>query len=88
MLYLEPPTSGEVLFEGKNITQMFRRANRPQVLALRRQMQYIFQNPYASLDPRMTVADIIMEPFEVHMHIPREQWVTGLDAIVDLIESL
>jgi len=74
VLYLEPPSSGEVVFEGKNITDIFKRANRTQVLALRRQMQYIFQNPYASLDPRMTVADIIIEPFEVHKHIPRDQW--------------
>src|SRR5207249_6457863 len=57
MLYLEPPSSGDVFFEGKNITETFEKANRTQVLAARRQMQYIFQNPYASLDPRMTVAD-------------------------------
>ena len=74
MLYLEPPTSGKVLFNEKNITEIFKKARKDQVLALRRQMQYIFQNPYSSLDPRMTVADIIMEPLEVHKHIPRNQW--------------
>ena len=74
MLYLEPPTSGEILFNEKNITEIFKKARKDQVLALRRQMQYIFQNPYSSLDPRMTVADIIMEPLEVHKHIPRNQW--------------
>ncbi len=74
MLYLEPPTSGKILFNEKNITEIFKKARKDQVLALRRQMQYIFQNPYSSLDPRMTVADIIMEPLEVHKHIPRNQW--------------
>jgi oligopeptide/dipeptide ABC transporter ATP-binding protein len=74
VLYLEPPTSGNIFFNGKNITEIFARGKKDKVLALRRQMQYIFQNPYSSLDPRMTVADIIMEPLEVHKHIPRNQW--------------
>src|SRR5438034_7012449 len=85
MLYLEPPSSGNVFFEGKNITEIFKKAKRTQVLAARRQMQYIFQNPYASLDPRMTVADIIMEPFEVHHHVPRNQW---LDRMYDLLRMV
>src|SRR2546430_2090738 len=83
MLYLEPPSSGNVFFEGKNITEIFKKAKRTQVLAARRQMQYIFQNPYASLDPRMTVADIIMEPFEVHHHIPRDQWLNRMYELLD-----
>jgi oligopeptide transport system ATP-binding protein len=74
MLYLEPPSSGKIFFNGKNITEIFKKGKKDLVLALRRQMQYIFQNPYSSLDPRMTVADIIMEPLEVHKHIPRNQW--------------
>ena len=74
MLYLEPPTLGNIFFNGKNVTEIFKKGKKDQVLALRRQMQYIFQNPYSSLDPRMTVADIIMEPLEVHQHIPRNQW--------------
>jgi len=74
MLYLEPPTLGTIFFNGKNTTEIFKKGRRDEVLALRRQMQYIFQNPYSSLDPRMTVADIIIEPLEVHKHIPRNQW--------------
>jgi len=85
LLYLEIPTSGSIFFNGKNITQIFKRGNRSQVLALRRQMQYIFQNPYSSLDPRMTVADIIMEPFEVHRHIPHAQW---LDRMYELLRMV
>src|SRR5205807_4075713 len=74
-----------VFFEGRNITETFKKANRTQVLALRRQMQYILQNPYAYLDPRMTVADIIIEPFEVHRHIPRDKW---LDRMYDLLRMV
>ena len=85
MLYLEPPTSGEIFFEGRNITTVFKGAKRAQVLALRRQMQYIFQNPYASLDPRMTVADIVMEPFEVHRHIPRDQWLNRMYELLKMV---
>src|SRR5437867_8733081 len=84
-LYLEPPSAGKVFFEGADITREFERGKRQQVLALRRRMQYIFQNPYASLDPRMTVADIIMEPFAVHGHIPKDRW---LDRMYELLKMV
>ena len=54
------PDSGEVYFRGKNITGMAEKEFRP----LRREMQLVFQDPYASLDPRMTVRDLIAEPIE------------------------
>ena len=60
LMGLIPPTSGQVLFEGRDITAMKAKEFRP----LRRQMQLVFQDPYASLDPRMTVRDIIAEPLE------------------------
>ena len=85
ILHLDPPSSGNVLFEGKNIGDIFKTGKRDQVLALRRQMQYVFQNPYASLDPRMTVADIIMEPFAVHHHVPRSQWFDRMYALLRMV---
>lgn len=84
-LYLEPPTSGSVIFQGQDITKIFKTGNRRRVLALRRQMQYIFQNPYSSLDPRMTVADIVMEPFAVHGHIPRDQWLNRMYELLRMV---
>jgi len=84
-LYLEPPTSGKVLFDGTDITIAFKKGKRRQILALRRQMQYVFQNPYSSLDPRMTVADIIMEPLAVHRHIPRHQWFDRMYELLRMV---
>jgi oligopeptide transport system ATP-binding protein len=62
ILRLIEPTGGEVFFEGQDILQLGKKPMR----ALRRQMQIIFQDPYASLNPRMTVASIVGEPLEIH----------------------
>ncbi len=62
ILRLIEPTSGEVWFEGNNVLSL----DREQMRALRKDMQIIFQDPYASLNPRMTVGDIIGEPLHIH----------------------
>jgi oligopeptide transport system ATP-binding protein len=62
ILQLERPTSGQVLFEGRELTTLDGRALR----AVRRRIQVIFQDPYSSLNPRMTVGEIIAEPLAVH----------------------
>lgn len=62
MLRLMPPTDGQVSFEGKEIMQLDAAGMKP----MRKQMQIVFQNPYASLDPRMTIDQILSEPLEVH----------------------
>ena len=62
ILKLEEPTSGSVIFDGKNLIEM-----KGEVLRkMRAKMQPIFQDPFASLNPRMNVGDIIGEPLEVH----------------------
>ncbi len=55
------PSSGEIIFQGKNITHMHQR----ELLPLRKDMQMIFQDPYASLDPRMNVRQIISQPLQI-----------------------
>jgi peptide/nickel transport system ATP-binding protein len=62
ILRLIEPSEGEVFFEGQDILKLGKKPMR----ALRRQMQIIFQDPYASLNPRMTVASIVGEPLEIH----------------------
>jgi oligopeptide/dipeptide ABC transporter ATP-binding protein len=62
LLRLIEPTAGEIDFEHRNVVAM----NRRELRALRRQMQIIFQDPQASLNPRMKVGDIIAEPLVIH----------------------
>jgi len=62
ILRLVPQTGGEALYNGVNLFKL----NSREMFKIRREIQVIFQDPYASLSPRMTVGDIINEPFEIH----------------------
>ncbi len=78
ILQLHKPTSGEVIFEGKDLVTM----NAADLRKTRRRMQMIFQDPYASLNPRMTVGRIVGEPLEIHNVMPnskeRQEYVENL----------
>ncbi|MFI0900202.1 ABC transporter ATP-binding protein [Streptomyces sp. NPDC020983] len=62
LMNLETVTAGEVFYKGQDITKLSGKA----LKAVRRNIQMVFQDPYTSLNPRMTVGDIIGEPFEIH----------------------
>ncbi|MBM6682305.1 ABC transporter ATP-binding protein [Collinsella intestinalis] len=62
IMRLTRPTAGHVYFEGRDVAKM----NKKELKDLRRQMQFIFQDPYASLNPRMTIGEIISEPLQIH----------------------
>jgi ABC-type oligopeptide transport system ATPase subunit len=62
ILQLIRPTAGSVQFKGTELTSL----GREQMRRMRRELQIVFQDPYSSLDPRMTVGDIVSEPLEVH----------------------
>ena len=69
ILRLERPTAGEILYDGVDIAKM----ERKELLALRRRIQVIFQDPYSSLNPRMKVGDIIGEPMQGARHRARRR---------------
>ncbi|MGK5529940.1 ABC transporter ATP-binding protein [Streptomyces sp. URMC 129] len=62
LMSLERPTAGEIRYKGEDISKLSGRA----LKAVRRNIQMVFQDPYTSLNPRMTVGDIVGEPFEIH----------------------
>src|SRR5204863_343648 len=66
ILQLERPTHGQILFEGRDLATL----GREELRAVRRRMQVIFQDPYSSLNPRMTVGQIVAEPLAVHRIVP------------------
>ena len=81
ILKLEEPTSGSVIFDGKNLIEM-----KGEVLRkMRAKMQPIFQDPFASLNPRMNVGDIIGEPLEVHNLAKGKELI---DKVNDLLEKV
>src|SRR6516164_4361511 len=82
ILRLIEPTSGEVWFEGTNVTAL----NRTELRALCRDMQIIFQDPYASLDPRMTIGAIICEALIIHRLVKTHRQF--VDRIVELLETV
>ncbi|CAM5685708.1 ABC transporter ATP-binding protein OS=Streptomyces aurantiogriseus OX=66870 GN=GCM10010251_18580 PE=4 SV=1 [Streptomyces aurantiogriseus] len=65
LMNLERPTAGEIFYKGQDITKLSGRA----LKAVRRNIQMVFQDPYTSLNPRMTVGDIIGEPFDIHPEV-------------------
>ena len=69
ILRLIEPTSGEVIFNGQDITKLHPR----DMKALRKDMQIIFQDPYASLDPRKTISQIISEPIIINKILTNKQ---------------
>ena len=84
IMRLTTPTSGRVIFDGRDVAEM----GTGEFKALHRDIQYIFQDPYASLNPRMTIGEIISEPLLIHKTLPdraeRTRYVRQLLDVVGL----
>jgi oligopeptide transport system ATP-binding protein len=81
LLRLYEPTSGQVYFDGQELTRMRGRALRH----MRRRMQIIFQDPYASLNPRMTVGGIVGEPLEVHGIASGKEKIARVQELLEIV---
>ena len=82
ILRLIEPTSGKVRFEGKDITKL----NKQELREMRKRMQIIFQDPYSSLDARMTISDIIAEPLKLHKLCKSKREIN--DRVDELMETV
>lgn len=82
ILQLNKVTSGRVLFEGQDLVRM----KAEELRKMRRHMQLIFQDPFASLDPRMTAGDIVGEPLLVHQLGSGKQYRQQVDELLSMVE--
>ncbi|MCX5210982.1 dipeptide ABC transporter ATP-binding protein [Kitasatospora sp. NBC_00240] len=82
LMNLERATAGQVLFKGEDISRLSGQA----LKAVRRNIQMVFQDPYTSLNPRMTVGDIIGEPFEIHPEVaPKGDRRKAVQDLLDVV---
>ncbi len=82
ILKLYEPSGGKVFFEGREITAL----NDKEMRKVRRHMQLIFQDPYASLDPRMTCGDIVGEPLLVHKLVKGKEYKEQVNETLRMVE--
>lgn len=81
IMRLTNPTAGKVFFEGKDVSKM----SKHELKDLRREMQFIFQDPYASLNPRMTIGEIISEPMTIHNVGTKEERMKTVRELLDVV---
>lgn len=82
ILNLESPTEGHVLFKGERIEQIKKPA---EIKKMRRNMQMIFQNPSSSLNPKMTVRQILYEPFQIHFKFSKKEIDSRISDLLDMV---
>ncbi len=81
LLQLYRPTAGEIIYEGKDLCQM----KGEKLRWMRRKMQMIFQDPFGSLNPRMTAIDIIAEPLKIYRLMPRRDYRKRVEELLSLV---
>lgn len=81
LLRLLESTNGSITFEGKDLSKLDKRSMRK----IRREMQVIFQDPYSSLNPRMTVGNMLSEALKVHKIVPKNQVASEVNRLLDIV---
>ena len=82
LLGLDTPTAGSIDFDGKDLLKL----SQAETFKVRRRMQFVFQDPTASLNPRMTIQQIVSEPWAIHAGVlPRQQW---RERVAELLEKV
>jgi len=81
LLHLIEPTSGKIFFEGEDISAV----NRKKLRRLREDMQIIFQDPYSSLNPRMTVSEAIMDPLKLAHRFSKQEMEERIEHLMDTV---
>lgn len=82
ILLLDPPSKGQILYKGKDITKL----SNQEIKALRKEIQIIFQDPFASLNPKITIGEAILEPMKVHNLYRNDQ--ERKQKVLDLLEKV
>ena len=81
IMRLTEPTAGQVLYEGKDVCKM----NARELKAFRREVQFIFQDPYASLNPRFTVGELVGEPLAIHKMGNKKERINRVKELLDTV---
>src|ERR671912_2345662 len=81
ILQLYKPTAGEVFFDGRDLTKL----DGGEMRKMRRHLQMIFQDPYASLNPRMTVGSIVSEPMQIHNLVPKRDRTQRVQELLETV---
>ena len=81
IMRLNKPTAGKVFFQGRDIASM----SKKELKDMRRDMQFIFQDPYASLNPRMTIGEIVSEPMTIHGIGTKEERLERVRELLDVV---
>jgi oligopeptide transport system ATP-binding protein len=81
IIRLHEPRSGQVVYDGQDLTHLSRRALRP----LRRRLQMVFQDPFGSLDPRMTIQAVLSEPLRIHRLAPGRQRAIRIAELLSMV---
>ncbi len=85
LMLLEEPDSGQILYNGIDVVEAFRTKNNEKIHEIRHGIQMVFQNPYTSLDPRMTIYDILSEPFAIHKHVEKKEWKNRVYELLKMV---